>query len=130
MIDGSVNNVHQSSIMTGDIDGNGTLDVAIAEQEQSSTKRVAVYFNTAGDASTWSQQILSTSGGHNAKLGIIGNDRLPSIVNANHGVYGAPNPVELFRNQLSAPASTTTSSAPQELPIVSEPSTTHRMRDA
>jgi len=41
---------------------------------------------------------LATSGGHNIKAGVVGTDRLPSIWSANHGFYGAPNPLELWRN--------------------------------
>jgi hypothetical protein len=115
MIDSTVNNVHQSSIMVGDFDGDKTPDVAIAEQEQSPTKRVAVYYNTAGDATAWSQQVLATTGGHNPKMGDIGNDGRLDILNANHGYFGAANPIELFRNAGSDSTTTLppTSTTPQ-----------------
>lgn len=107
-IDASVSFVHQSSIMVGDVDGDGTRDVAIAEQEQShdtgssytfNNDRIAVYYNTARDGSTWSRQVLASTGGHNPKMGDIDNDGDLDILNANHGYYGAPNPIELWRNR-------------------------------
>src|SRR5262249_9411464 len=51
----------------------------------------------------WTLQVLATSGGHNPKGGIVGNDKYPSIFNANHGYYGAPNPLELWRSPFIAP---------------------------
>jgi hypothetical protein len=89
--------VHQGSLQIADFDGDGTPDIAFAEQEQSSTKRIGIYFN-GGRGSSWTLQVLANTGGHNPKAGIIGNDRLPSLLSANHGFYGAPNPIELWRS--------------------------------
>lgn len=94
---GPASYIHQGSLQIADFDGDGSLDIAFAEQEQSSSKRIGVYFNS-GVGSSWTLQVLATTGGHNAKAGIIGNDRNPSLLCANHGFYGAPNPVELWRN--------------------------------
>jgi hypothetical protein len=104
---GPVSYVHQGSLQVMDFNGDGQLDVAFAEQEQSATKRVGIFFNQ-GSGSAWTLQVLGTSGGHNPKAGVVGNDKYPSIWNANHGYYGAPNPLELWRNtgsEVSPPAS-------------------------
>lgn len=94
---GSANYVHQGSLQIADFDGDGSADIAFAEQEQSATKRVGVWYGH-GAGGSWSEQILETTGGHNLKAGIVGHDRLPSILTANHGYYGAANPLELWRN--------------------------------
>jgi hypothetical protein len=98
-IDGSINNVHQGSIQVADFDGDGSPDLALAEQEQSATDRVAVFYNLKGDGSSWGRQVLATTGGHNIKVGDVDNDGDPDILNANHGFYGAANPIELWRNR-------------------------------
>jgi hypothetical protein len=94
---GPMSYVHQGSLQIADFDGDGNPDIAFAEQEQSATKRVGIYYNN-GNASSWTLQVLATTGGHNIKAGMIGNDRLPSLLSANHGVFGAANPLELWRN--------------------------------
>jgi hypothetical protein len=94
---GPVSYVHQGSLQVLDFDGNGNLDIAFAEQEQSASKRIGIFFNQ-GSGSSWALQVLATSGGHNPKAGIISNDKYPSIWTANHGYYGAPDPLELWRN--------------------------------
>jgi hypothetical protein len=98
-IDGSINHVHQGSIQVADFDGDGNPDLALAEQEQSETDRVAVFYNLKRDGSSWGRQILATTGGHNIKVGDVDHDGDPDILNANHGFFGAANPVELWRNQ-------------------------------
>ena len=72
-----------------DFDGDGLLDIAFAEQEQSAQKRIGIFFNQDSGA-TWALQVLAVTGGHNLKAGLIGNDRYPSLLCANHGYYGAP----------------------------------------
>jgi hypothetical protein len=99
MIDGSINNVHQGSIQVADFDGDGNPDLALAEQEQSETDRVAVFYSLKRDGSSWGRQILATTGGHNIKVGDVDHDGDPDILNANHGFFGAANPVELWRNR-------------------------------
>jgi hypothetical protein len=98
-IDWSMNNVHQGSIQVADFDGDGNPDLAVAEQEQSDTRRVAIFYNLKRDGTSWGRQVLATSGGHNIKVGDVDKDGDPDILNANHGFYGAPNPVELWRNR-------------------------------
>jgi hypothetical protein len=92
---GPVSYVHQGSLQLQDFNGDGQLDIAFAEQEQSTAKRVGVFFNQ-GSGSGWTLQVLSTSGGHNIKAGVVGNNPSPGIWNANHGYFGAHNPLELY----------------------------------
>ena len=97
-IDASINQVHQGSIQVADIDCDGSPDLAIAEQEQSQTHRIAVFYNLQGNGASWGRQVLATTGGHNIKIGDVDADGDIDILNANHGFYGAANPVELWRN--------------------------------
>ncbi len=92
------NFVHQGSLQAIDFDGDGLPDLGFVEQEQSTSRRIAIYFNVASGAS-WTLGTLASTGGHNPKMGTIGNDALPSIFSANHGYNGFPNPLELWRNQ-------------------------------
>jgi hypothetical protein len=94
---GPANSVHQGSLQVMDFNGDGQIDIAFAEQEQSATSRVGVFYNENSGAA-WRLQVLSTFGGHNLKAGIIGIDNYPSIWSANHGYFGAPNPLELWRH--------------------------------
>jgi hypothetical protein len=102
-IDTSVEFVHQGSIDIGDMNKDGTPDVVIAEQEQSDQKRVAIYYNN-GKGTAWTQQVLATTGGMNAVVADIDNDGDLDILSANHGFFGAPNPLEIWRNQLNPQA--------------------------
>jgi hypothetical protein len=100
VIDPTVDKVHQSSIMAADFDGDGFIDAAIAETEQSANGRIAIYFNSNGDGSNWTRQILANVGGTNPKLVDIDADGDPDIVNGNHGVFGVPTPLEIYVNHL------------------------------
>ena len=98
LIDPTINFVHQGSLKVADFDGDGCLDVAFAEQDQSPTLRVGVFYNVNGDGSKWKLQVLSTSGGHNIRVGVLGRDALPSIVSARWGYGAAPDPLVVWRN--------------------------------
>jgi hypothetical protein len=97
-IDRSINFVHQGSLQIGDFSGDGHPDIAFAEQDQSPTRRVGVYYNVAGDGEHWRLQVLSTRGGHNIKAGLLGPDRRLSIVSAQHGYFGTPNPLVVWKD--------------------------------
>jgi hypothetical protein len=108
--------IHTSSLQLADFDGDEALDISFAQQEQSGPtpddpkggepdgkprQMVGIYYN-AGRARGWRLQVLTqypdkAAGGFNSKVGRIGADRLPSILTANHGFFGQPNPVVLFR---------------------------------
>jgi hypothetical protein len=82
-----------------DVNGDGRGEILFAEQEQSSQDRVGILYNWDGGGIDWKYQILSTGSGHNLFTGDIDNDGDLDILNAPHGVYGAPHPIELYVNQ-------------------------------
>jgi len=98
-IDSTIGFVHQGSIFVRDFNGDHRLDVFVAEQEQSPLDRLAVFYNAAGNGTSWTRQVLSTAGGHNPDVGDVGRDGDLDILNANHGFYGAANPLELWINR-------------------------------
>jgi hypothetical protein len=110
-IDPGVGWVHASSIQPADFDGDGDLDLCYAEQDQSRSRkdgipgrRIGIFYNLKGDGRTWRHMVLGrfpehTAGGFNSKVGIIGNDRLPSIFTSLHGFFGDANPLILWRNR-------------------------------
>jgi FG-GAP-like repeat len=119
VIDSTAGWVHASSIQLADFDGNGSLDVCYAEQDQSGptpnpgcgggrkdgvpSPRLVICYNVDGKGTTWRRQVLSQrpqvgAGGFNSKVGLIGNDKLPSVVTSLHGWCDDPNPILLWRN--------------------------------
>jgi hypothetical protein len=96
MIDPTVNFVHQGSLQIGDFSGDGHPDIAFAEQDQSPTRRVGVFYNVKGNATSWHLQILSLNGGQNIKVGDIGSHHRLSILTARHGYFGGANPLVLW----------------------------------
>lgn len=98
LIDATVNFVHQGSLQVTDVSGTGTPDIAFAEQDQSPTRRVGVFYNVDGSGTRWRLQVLGTHGGHNIKAGRLGRDCRPSIVSARHGAFGGANPLVVWRN--------------------------------
>jgi hypothetical protein len=106
VIDPTWQDVHW--IELADIDRDGRTDLVLAEEEQShdpaggpytfNNDRVAVLYATGGGGFT--AQVLETTGGQNQVAADIDGDGDFDIVSANHGVYGAPNPIELFLNGL------------------------------
>ena len=94
---GAVAYVHQGSLQIADFDGDGVPDIAFAEQEQSASRRIGVWYHH-GTGNDWSLSVLARTGGHNIKAGRVGHDLLPSLLTANHGYTGIDNPLELFRH--------------------------------
>jgi FG-GAP-like repeat len=84
------------NVRTADMDGNGTLDVVVAEQEQSPFRRVAVFYN--GGTGNFTQQILSSGSGHSQVTGDTTRRGVLDILNAGHGYTGALHPLELYLN--------------------------------
>jgi FG-GAP-like repeat len=119
-IDATAGWVHASSIQLADFNGDGRMDVCYAEQDQSGptpssasgggrkdgvpSPRLVIGYNVTGDGLTWDKLVLSHypetgAGGFNSKVGIIGQDALPSIVTSLHGCWSSSNPILLWRNQ-------------------------------
>jgi len=96
MIDATLNFVHQGSLQLFDFNGDGHRDIAFAEQDQSPTGRVGIFYNVNGDGSKWRLQVLSTEAGHNIKAGLLGTDKRPSIVSARHGFFGDADPLVVW----------------------------------
>jgi FG-GAP-like repeat len=84
-------------IQVADIDGNGTLDLVTAEQDQSGQRRVSVFFNDGHG--NFTQQVLSHGAGQNVVVGDINGDGRPDIFNSAHGYYGGPHPLEIYLNE-------------------------------
>ena len=93
LIDSTINFVHQGSLQIGDFGDDRHSSIAFAEQDQSPTRRVGIFYNLAGNGTRWRLQILSLDGGHNIKAGRLGPNRRLSIVTARHGYFGGANPL-------------------------------------
>ena len=94
VIDQTYNWVH--NVRTADMDGNGTQDIVVAEQEQSPFRRVTVFYNDG--KGNFTQQILSSGSGHSQVTGDTTKRGVLDILNAGHGYTGALHPVELYLN--------------------------------
>ncbi|WP_214070590.1 FG-GAP-like repeat-containing protein [Mucilaginibacter sp. dw_454] len=111
-IDPKVGWIHASSIKLADFNGDGHLDVNYAQQDQSKLRKdgsdikqqLGIYYNINGKGLHWRGQVISRygdygAGGFNSKVGIIGKDKLPSIITSLHGFLKDANPLVLWRNK-------------------------------
>jgi hypothetical protein len=89
--------VNAHNVRVFDMDKNGTLDLVVAEQEQSPERRLSVYFNDG--SGNFSGQILSNTSGHNPFVIDINKDGWLDILSTAHGYFGAPNPIEVYINR-------------------------------
>jgi hypothetical protein len=80
VIDASVDYVHTFQVV--DISGDGLLDIVFAEMAQSSRRRVG-FFRGNGFGTSWTLQVLATTGSHNIRVGDLGNDSDLDIVGCN-----------------------------------------------
>jgi hypothetical protein len=84
------------SLGVGDFDGDGAIDLAIAEMHQGRDPDEVVVLYNADRGLSWQKQVISTSGSHDIVVTDLDGDGDPDIVGANHsGNY----PVELWRNE-------------------------------
>ena len=98
VIDPTYTSAHKVQI--ADMDGNGTPDIVSSEQEQTAFRRVSIFYNNG--AGQFSQQVLSSGSGHNQVAADANGDGHIDILNAPHGYFGAPNPIELYRARSTA----------------------------
>lgn len=112
VINANIGWVHASSIQLADFDGDGHLDINYAQQDQSKNRKdgsdirqqLGIYYNSGGKGKNWKHQVISRykeygAGGFNSKVGVVGNDRLPSVLTSLHGYFGDANPLILWRNR-------------------------------
>ncbi len=104
MIDPTINFVHQGSLQIGNFDEKGGPDIAFAEQDQSPTRRVGVFYNEAGNGTHWRLQVHSTAGGHHIKVGTLRRARRLSFVSARHGYLGGKNPLTAWEAEHAPPS--------------------------
>ncbi len=100
-------------IEVADVDNDGHLDLIISEQEQAhdpsggpytyNNDRVAVYYGDG--AGHFTPQILENTGCQNVVSSDLSGDGDLDFFACNHGVFGAPHPVELWVNNLHGSAS-------------------------
>ena len=90
------NFVYTHAIRVADMDKNGTPDIVTSEQDQSSLRRVAIFFNDG--TGNFTEQVLSNAEGHNTVVGDIRNTGYLDLLNSGHGYFGNPNPLQIFVN--------------------------------
>ncbi len=94
VMDANMLDVHK--IALGDMDGNGTVDIIVGEQDQAPLDRVAVFYNDGQGNLT--EQIISNAKAHNICVGnVTGNGSL-DILNSGHGYFDDSHPLQLFIN--------------------------------
>ena len=93
-------------IEPADFNGDGTTDLLLTEMEQSHDPLNGPYtFNNdkigvmySDGTGSFTKQVLATTGGQNQVSADVDGDGDIDFFSANHGFYGAPNPVELYVN--------------------------------
>ena len=81
VIDSSVSYFH--TFKTGDVDKDGDIDIVTAEMHQSSNADEVSVYRNSGNGSSWSQQVVATTGSHNIRLVDIDSDGDLDIFGAN-----------------------------------------------
>ena len=100
-IDSTISQVHKTRF--ADFNGDGRIDIAYAQQEQSPQDRLGIITSADnGAGNNWYNQVLTTASGHNIYVADVEGDGDADILNAPHSVYGAPKVVELWVNQRSS----------------------------
>ena len=84
------------ALAVGDLDGDGDVDIAMAEMHQGGDPdEVSVLLNENHGAS-WHQQVLSNRGSHDIIVVDVDRDGDVDIIGANHD---ATHPLEMWRNE-------------------------------
>jgi hypothetical protein len=84
------------NIRPADMDGNGALDVVAGEQDQSTLKRVAVFYNDG--TGNFTRQIVSNDASHNVVVADVDRDGDNDFLAGPHGWWGGPHPLQLYLN--------------------------------
>lgn len=84
-------------IAVADVDGDGILDIISAEQDQSPTHRLSVYYSDGHGH--FRPQVLSNGGGHAVAVDDVRGIGRPDILNGAHGFFGGSHPIELWLNR-------------------------------
>jgi hypothetical protein len=85
------------TLQAADMDNDGDIDVVLGQMHTSDAKEIMIMFNTNGQATSWTKQVVASSGLHNGVVADIGNDGDYDIFGANW--TGNP-PVKLWLNLL------------------------------
>ncbi|MFH1127140.1 MAG: VCBS repeat-containing protein, partial [archaeon] len=80
----------------GDFNKDGRQDVATATMEQSSEKKIKIYYNTDGNGAFGSPQTVADMSSHSIKVVDVNNDGFPDLYGADHGK--SPTPINLWMN--------------------------------
>jgi hypothetical protein len=90
------NFTHTHAVRVADMDHNGTLDLVTSEQDQSTFRRVAVFYNDG--AGNFTEQIISNAAGHQTIEGDVRGNGALDVLNSAHGFFGGFHPLQLFLN--------------------------------
>ncbi len=91
------------TLQAADMDNDGDMDVVLAQMHTSTDQEIMVWYNTNGQATSWSKQVVDTGGLHNGVVADIGSDGDYDIYGANW--TGNP-PARLWINQTNPGTST------------------------
>jgi len=84
-------------LVTGDINGDGAIDVVSSEMHQGADPDEVAVFINRGKGSSWTKQVISKKGSHYIRVADIGKDGDMDIVGANWS--GPFQPIEMWENK-------------------------------
>ena len=85
------------ALQAADVNGDGEVDVLMAEMHQGKDPDEVVAFLNKGGGAAWQKMLLSEKGSHLIRIGDIGNDGDIDIMGANWS--GDYQPIQLWENQ-------------------------------